>query len=409
VIIAGLSYDTPGFQKLMATDGRLTAHTHYAYVWDDAPRYRRFFGDTHFHTGAGTGYSGFAESWADNRGGDHRGNFTTQEQAYTYVRDVARLDFASASEHDDVVFDSAAWRESQRIADSFYEPGRFTTFYAYEWTASEGHHVVLYKDSESVHFHSHEHETMTDLWGALDEQGLPALTIPHPMWPFDNHAIWSQINNRYRKVGEIYSLWNNRFLLPPNHEPQRFELGIDDPWSYQYAWHRGHVIGLIGSSDNHLGQPGSNAYTIHTRHAGGLAAVLAEENSRESIWHSLSHRRTYATTGTRIYLYFTADGHHMGSTYEAARPPQFHVRVGGTNRIDSVQLVKYTGEGYVTLHSDRPAGDTSEFRFTDEDFSGDSMYYVRVTQVDEYPGRTYADPAPEMAWSSPIWIEYRPE
>lgn len=405
-VIRDISYGNTGFQKITATDGRLTGWTHYTFVWENNPQLRRYFGDTHFHTGTGTGNTGFRERWADNRGGDHRGNFTTQREAYRYIRDVARLDFASASEHDDEVFDSLAWNTSKRIADSFYTPGRFTTFYAYEWTATGEHHVVLFKDRESEHFHSHTHPTLDALWNALDEQGKPALTIPHLMWPFADHTMWNEINNRYRKIGEIYSLWNNRFLLPPNDEPHRFELGIDNPWSYQYAWHRGHKIGLIGSSDNHLGQPGSNAYTIHTRHAGGLAAVLARQNTREDLWHSFSHRRTYATTGTRIYLHFTADGNHMGSTYETEDPPVFDIRVGGTDEIKSVELIKYNGEEYIVIYTDHPGSDISEFTFTDYDFSNDSMYYVRVIQADNYPGRTYADPAPDIAWSSPIWIKY---
>lgn len=195
-------------------------------------------------------------------------------------------------------------------------------------------------------------------------------------------------------------------LLPPHDDTDRFEVGIDNPWSYQYAWHRGHKIGVIGSSDNHLGQPGMNVYTIHTRHAGGLAAVLAEENIRESIWHSFSHRRTYATTGTKIHLHFTGDGNYMGSKYETNKPPEFHVRVGGTNVIEKVELIKYNGVEYVPLFIDTPNSDISEFAYTDEDFNEDSMYYVRVRQVDRYPGMTYADGTPEMAWSSPIWINY---
>lgn len=33
------------------------------------------------------------------------------------------------------------------------------------------------------------------------------------------------------------------------------------------------------------------------------------------------------------------------------------------------------------------------------------MYYVRVTQVAEYPDRLYAHSTAEMAWSSPIWVD----
>lgn len=406
-ILSNLSYDTPGFQKITATDGALTSHTHYTYVHETTPVYRRYFGDTHFHTGTGTGNSGFSEGWATNRGGDHRGNFTTQEESYTYVRDVARLDFASASEHDDESLDSILWEESQRIADLFYDPGNFTTFYAYEWTSDDGHHVVLYKDRENKVFHSHHHETINDLWNDLDKQNSPALTIPHVMWPFEDHTIWNSVHNTYRKVGEIYSLWNNRMLLPPQDDPLRFEIGIDDPWSYQYAWHRGHKIGVIGSSDNHLGQPGMNAYTVHTRHAGGLAAVLAEENTRESIWHSFSHRRTYATTGVKIYLHFTSDGNYMGSSYASNKPPEFHVRVGGTKVIEKVELIKYNGKEYSTLFTDFPNSEISEFVYIDEDFEEDSMYYVRIRQVDSYPVITYSDGTPAMAWSSPIWISFK--
>ncbi len=407
LVLTDVSYSTSGFQKITATDGVLTSHTNYTFVHEREPEYRRYFGDTHFHTGTGTGDTGFSEGWGTNRGGDHRGNFTTQEEAYVYVRDVARLDFASASEHDNHSLDSLTWTESQRIADSFYDPGNFTTFYAYEWTSDDGHHVVLYKDKDGQVFHAHQHETISDLWNDLDNQKTPALTIPHVMWPFEDHTIWKQVNNTYRKVGEMYSLWNNRMLLPPHDDPHRFEIGIDNPWSYQYAWHRGHKIGLIGSSDNHLGQPGMNAYTVHTRHAGGLAAVVAEKNTRESIWQSFSYRRTYATTGTRIYLHFTADGNHMGSEYETDKPPVFHVRVGGTKNIDKVELIKYTGMEYVVLFADSPTGDISEFVYTDEEFLDDSMYYVRVRQVDSYPGMTYSDGTPEMAWSSPIWVHHK--
>ena len=83
-----------GFHNIRAydRDRDLQISSHYAWISTAAPSLRRFFGDTHFHTGTGTGNRGFL-SLSDapaadistveikkfqsiNAGGDHRGNFT---------------------------------------------------------------------------------------------------------------------------------------------------------------------------------------------------------------------------------------------------------------------------------------------------------------------------------------------
>lgn len=402
-VFEGVRYHTPGFQRITVSDANLEGRGNYSEVHQSAPILRRYFGETHFHTGTGTNNEAFADTSA---GGDHRGHFTTQDAAYAYVRDVMRLDFASASEHDARNFDQRAWEKTQAIADAFCEPGVFTTFYGYEWTASavEGHHVILYGDRGCQVFDCLQYPTKTALYAALDQQERPALMIPHVMWPQRDHGIWNDVNNRYRRIGEIYSLWNNRFLLQPGDDPQRFELGPNDRWSYQYAWDRGHKIGVVGSTDNHTGHPGANNHTAYTQHAGGLACVWTTDNTREGVWEALENRRTYATAGTRILLDFKADGHWMGEEYSASEPPTFVVKVAGMNTVESVELVKHNGGGYRTLHAERPRTEVCIFEHTDKDFAGDSMYYVRVAQVDERYRSPWSHTTAEWAWSSPIWI-----
>ncbi len=402
-VFEGLRYNTVGFQKVTLTDGTLEGRGNYSEVHSTLPEFKRYFGETHFHTGTGTDHEAFTTVSA---GGDHRGHFTTQQAAYSYCRDVMRLDFASASEHDTPHLNESLWAKCQDITDSFYEPGRFTTFYAYEWTASAtvGHHLVLYKDRQGKVLNHFEYSLKPALFDALDRQARPAFVIPHCMWAQSDHCIWDHVSDRYQRVGEIYSLWNNRFLLQPGDEPQRFELGIDNRWSYQYAWHHGHKIGVIGSSDNHTGHPGANAYTAYTQHASGLAAVWATGNNREDLWQAMNHRRAYATTGTRILLEFTSDGHWMGEEYATERPPAFSVKAAGTNEIESVEVVKYDGKAYRTIHREEPGAEVCTFQTTDEGFAGDSMYYVRVSQVDEYWRSPWAKTTREMAWSSPIWV-----
>lgn len=405
-VFKGIQYKTPGFQCITVSDGILKSRSNYSSVSVSPPKRKILFGETHFHTGTGMGHQAFTETRA---GGDHRGHFITQKEAYSYIRDVMSLDFASAADHDVKALDEKIWKLCQDVTDSFNEPKRFTTFYAYEWTAvpNVGHHLVMYKDSEGKALNHFDYNTKPALWEALDKQNAPALVIPHCMWAQPDHGIWDDINNKYQRIGEIYSLWNNRFLLQPADDVQRFEIGINDKWSYQYAWNKGHRIGVLGSSDNHTGHPGMNNYTVDMQHPSGLAAVYATENTREAIWEAFQARRVYATTGTRIYLDFTSDGRFMGEEYSTDKAPQFSVKVGGTNRIVSVEIVKHDSSGYHTIREEKPESETAIFRFTDKDFKEDSFYYVRVTQIDEPKRGAWAYPTCEMAWSSPIWIEFK--
>jgi hypothetical protein len=385
----------------------------------DAP-IRHLFGDLHFHTGTGAANRGFfaINNGADvnttgtntfkslNLAGDHRANFTRATDSYRYARDVMELDFASTSEHDAPLLTPEVWTASQNASDSFNDPGKFTTFYGFEWTPDLDHYVVLYNDRKGRVFDHDKYPDYASLLRALESQNVPVLTIPHVSWPFTNHIIWSDsVSRKYRPLGEIYSLWNSRHLVQPDDEPQLFELSADDVWSYQHAWKSGFRIGLIASSDNHLGHPGSNNHSVYVRHSGGLAVVVAKANDRKEIWNSLNERSTYATTGTQIYLDFTSDGHVMGSEYRTASPPHFSARVAGTNRLASVELIKLADGKYSTVFKTDPRAETYVLDFTDREFSALSMYYLRIRQVDEYPNRLYAHSTAEMAWSSPIWIE----
>ena len=187
-----------------------------------------------------------------NLAGDHRANFTRAADAYTYARDAIGLDFASTAEHSAPILTADAWRASQNVSDAFYAPGSFTTFYGFEWTPDLNHYVVLYRTRGGIPFGHDRYPDYASLVHALEAQRVDVLTIPHVSWPFPNHNIWrDSISDAYRRVGEIYSLWNSRHLVQPDDEPQLFELGDTALWTYQYAWKAGKRIGVLASSDNH--------------------------------------------------------------------------------------------------------------------------------------------------------------
>lgn len=421
VVISNALFRTRGFQKVTATgSGTIATAFKYAMVGDSAPAVLHLFGDTHFHSGTGAQSQGFftnatgtdvnttgtSNFKALNLAGDHRANFTRAADAYTYARDVMHLDFASTTEHSAPILTPSAWSGSQDVSDAFNVPGRFTTFYGFEWTPDLNHYIVLYKSRAGQPI---GHDSLPDfpsLARALEVQGVPVLAIPHVSWPFSDHNIWQDTAGRaLRRVGEMYSLWNSRHLVQPDDDPQLFELGATNRWSYQYAWTRGLRLGVIAASDNHLGHPGANNSSIYVRHSGGLAGVLARSNDREQVWQSMTGRATYATTGTQIYMDFESDGHVMGSEYQSAAPPRLTGRIGGTNRLALVEVVRLAGGRYETVFSERPNQETFTFDFVASSVTGPAMYYLRVKQVEEYPGRLYSHSTAEMAWSSPIWVD----
>ncbi|MBI1360301.1 MAG: DUF3604 domain-containing protein [Alphaproteobacteria bacterium] len=80
------------------------------------------------------------------------------------------------------------WNVEMRAANANYAPGVFTTFVAYEWTATPGHgvhmhrNVIFNSDTAPTPFTAVESNKPEDLWAYLDgvrKQGIDVLAIPH--------------------------------------------------------------------------------------------------------------------------------------------------------------------------------------------------------------------------------------
>lgn len=81
------------------------------------------------------------------------------------------------------------WSEVVAIADAHYEPGRFTTFAAFEWTSAPNwqnlHRVVLFRDTDNVAempLTAMDTSVPADLWDWMDLQrqnGSNLLAVPH--------------------------------------------------------------------------------------------------------------------------------------------------------------------------------------------------------------------------------------
>ena len=308
----------------------------------------------------------------------------------------------------------STWADSVQAADRHYEPGKFTTFAAYEFstTKEDGgsmHRNVVFRGTENMPampFNRLNSLDPEDLWNWMDElrkKGVESLAIPH---------------NSNKSNGQMFELatWaGNPMTLAHNEKRMRNEplveitqvkgtsethpaLSMNDEWAgfeidpyvagggpltiaktaggyVRDAMKKGLLLeaeglgnpfeyGFIGSSDTHTGAGSYDETNFFSKvglldstaalrgsvpisdddlttlglsnaedsafyvasdgrrylsrnasvyGASGLAAVWAEENTRESIYNAFRRKETFATSGPRMQVRFFA-GHGLDST-----------------------------------------------------------------------------------------------
>jgi hypothetical protein len=109
---------------------------------------------------------------------------------------------------------SNGWNVEIKAANDNYEPGKFTTFIAYEWTASPGggvhmhRNVIFNSDHAPAPFTAIDSNKPEDLWTYLDsvrKQGIEVLAIPHNSNLSDGHDFdWNMSDGR--RIDEAYAL-----------------------------------------------------------------------------------------------------------------------------------------------------------------------------------------------------------
>ena len=304
----------------------------------------------------------------------------------------------------------SAWEDTVDAADQFNDPGRFTTFAAYEYTTSSAdmgnlHRNVIFEGTENLPrepFSRAHSANPEDLWNWMDElrsKGVESLAIPHNSngsngemfkstdWndnPFNEAYVQKRLRNEpIVEITQIKGTSETHPILSTRDEWAGFEIApyrvatgalskVDGSYVRQ-AMLKGltlekqdignpYQFGFIGSSDTHsaasqndeaafvskLGilssypeQRGSTQITgingqfayygnkllsavfptplgkslyvkvdgnvyaggaTPTYGASGLAAVWAEENTRDSIYSAFRRKEVFATSGPRLRI-----------------------------------------------------------------------------------------------------------
>jgi hypothetical protein len=365
-----------------------------------------FWGDIHFHT----------KLSHDGQGTD----------PYKYSQNVSNLDFACVTDHWSSLGNEgyAKIREWARDAD---KPGKFATILADERNPKlmQGDHNIYFRDEEYFLKYSEKPENISLADPQSTVQTLKELDhnrvmlIPHHTglaWRnLPEDGIGRAINldacedHDLRPVMEIYSHHGQSELYAPQHilsyefnrmrNPER-RSNVSVPGGPYYAqnyWMAGRKIGVIGSSDEHSGQSG--------RPHGGLTAVWTKTLTREKIFDAIRNRQCYATTGERILIDFSIDSIMMGDTGQKKKGQKLTIKlqVWGTDLLLRVEILRFRhgiDSTFNTILSEPPRPETTDIAYEIKDtVTSFCLYYARVTQ----------EPLdwPNMAWTSPIWIEVK--
>ena len=295
-----------------------------------------------------------------------------------------------------------AWADTVKAADMYNDPGRFTTFVAYEYTTSSDdqgnlHRNVIFKGTNAIpeipfsRLHSNNPEDLWDWMDSLREKGVESMAIPHNSngsngqmfklvdWagdPIDDdYARQRILNEPLVEITQIKGTSETHPALSTRDEWANFELmefrvatnlPSQPEGSYvRDAWRKGlaleaqgitnpYSFGVIGSSDTHTAAAQNDESDFSSKlgvlsadpqlrgsvsfdpissilfnaaapqamtevdgktyiggaqptfGASGLAAVWAEENTREAIYEAFRRKETFATSGPRIQIRFFA-------------------------------------------------------------------------------------------------------
>ncbi len=316
------------------------------------------------------------------------------EDYFRYMIDAASMETGIVGDHNIGNNDAYSWWRTEKAIDIFLIPGRYTPMFGYERSCGypNGHRNVVFA-----------------------QRGVPVLPIPRDeangkiptgpiLYPYlrkhngicMSHSTASSQGTDFRDwdeelepLVELYQGYHASYEYPgaPRAESANYNVQVHgryEPGGYWWdALSNGRKLGVQASSD-HISNHAS--YTV----------VYTPSMSRDDILESMRKRHAYAATDNIIVDLKAESGgksYMMGDSFPAFSAPKIKVKILGTDQITRVDLIK---DRQFVYHSE-PESNQVEFEFVDNNPGGDeSYYYLRIEQRDR-----------NMAWSSPIWVDYR--
>jgi hypothetical protein len=321
-VVRGISIPAAGVLRFHASSADLpAARSNPVHVQDELPQGRRVrWGDMH---------------------GQSRESVGTLDAAdyFRFARDDAFVEFVGHQANDFQITNEFLARLGQLTA-ALHQPGRFVPFFGWEWsgntTTGGDRNVHFLADSGPLHRSSH---ALLREVGDADRDACPVSEL---------HALLSGRSD-VLLVPHVGGRYANLDFHDPSLEPvvELHSAHGTFEWLGRDARARGLKVGYLCGSDVHVGRPGAARPAVKAGEdglgvTGGLAAVMADELSREAIFDALRERRCYGTTGVRILISAHANGLPIGADVPLAPGRSLEIAgfVDGTAPIQRIDLLR---------------------------------------------------------------------
>lgn len=209
-------------------------------------------------------------------------------------------------------------------------PGEFLTFPSYECHSMEhGDHVALFRTFDAPLV---ECSSVPDLKEKL--KGYDCYVTPHHMGYITGFRGYNWAAFREDRQTPFVEMFSRHGLAESDSGDYNYlhDMG-PRTWegSILCGLEQGHKFGLMCSTDQHAGYPGS--------YGDGRIGVYAPALERDALWEQMGKRHVCGVTGDKIKIDFRINGGTAGDVIRARRR-EIYVNVEGQNHLDYVDLIK---------------------------------------------------------------------
>jgi hypothetical protein len=320
------------------------------------------------------------------------------EDMFRYAIDAAAMDWIGNGDHDSGAGREYSWWLIQKYTDAYHVKDRFTPMFTYERSVAypHGHRNCMFakrgvltlprlaeSDPQKRVGAVHTDDTKM-LYRCLKE--LDGICASHTS-ATSMGTDWRDGDAAVEPIVEIYQgdRMSYEYEAAPRagYDPQTNKqpaniAGWFPAGFINHAFEKGYKIGFQSSSDH---------WSTHISYG----VVLAEKHDREGILAALKKRHVYGATDD-IVLDVRSGEHIMGDAFKTGEVPALQIQVVGTAPITEVVILRDSK----VVETIKPDGSEYKGKWTDpKPEAGEHYYYVRVLQKDG-----------QLAWGSPLWIEY---